>query len=223
MGEHITLTAADGFELAAYRATPESDVRGAVVVVQEIFGVNSHIRSVVDRYAAAGYDAVAPAIFDRAEPGFDHGYEPDDIAAGRVIAMQLNTDAALQDLAAAARDVSGSGRVGIVGFCFGGRLAALASLRLGDLFSAAVGYYGGGIATMLEDSPTTPLMLHFGALDHGIPLTDVEKVAAAWPAAIVHVYDGAEHGFSCDQRASYNADAADVARSRTMEFFAENL
>ena len=195
------------------------------MVVQEIFGVNVHIRSVADGYAADGFLAIAPALFDRAERGVELGYEQSDIENGIKIARggTLDQDKILLDIRAAATEVKRAGKVGIVGYCWGGYLASLAAIELPDVISAAVGYYGGGVAGLIDRTPQVPLLLHFGEQDHAIPLTDVEKVGEAWPEATVHVYDGAEHGFNCDRRASFHPASAELARARSLEFFAEHL
>jgi carboxymethylenebutenolidase len=223
MGSNITLTSADGFQLSAYRAEAEGRTRGAVVVVQEIFGVNGHIRSVADRYAAAGYLAIAPAIFDRERPGIELGYTDDDIAIGRDIARgKLDFPTVLADVAAAGKVAAEAGKVGVVGYCFGGLVSAAAAIHHGDVFAAAVSYYGGGIVSLIEQAPAAPLMMHFGERDHAIPLDDVHQVTAAWPAVAVHIYD-AEHGFNCDHRSAFSAVPAAIAQARTFRFFADHL
>jgi carboxymethylenebutenolidase len=224
MGEMTMLTAADGHTLGAYRADPEGTPHGGIVVIQEIFGVNNHIRDVADGYAAAGYLAIAPAIYDRAQRDVQLGYEQDDMQAGIKLRSEIPLDKALADIAAAAEVARTAGKVGTVGYCWGGFLSAAAAINLAGTVDASVGYYGGGIAnSLLDQVPRVPLMLHFGELDHAIPLEDVEKVKAAWPDAAVYVYPGAQHGFECDQRASYNAHAARVALSRTLRFFFEQI
>jgi carboxymethylenebutenolidase len=224
MGTTISLTSSDGFELSAYRAEPEGPTaRGGVVVVQEIFGVNGHIRSVVDRYAAAGYLAIAPAIFDRERPGIELGYTPDDIEIGRQIAMgSLDFQTVVADVAAAGAVAREGGKVGVVGYCYGGRITAACAIQLADVFDAASSYYGGGIVGLIDQTPAVPMIMHFGERDHGIPMEDVNKVAAAWPDVTVNVYD-AEHGFNCDHRASFSAVPAAIAQARTFRFFADQL
>ncbi len=222
MGEKVQLTSADGFDLGAYQAEPEGDAVGAVVVIQEIFGVNNHIREVVDGYAAAGYVAIAPQIFDRVEPDIEPGYEEADMGRGIEIAFQsLDRAVALQDIQAAIDAASVYGKVGVVGYCFGGLLTWLSACEL-DGVSAASAYYGGGLAAEAGRTARCPVMMHFGELDAHIPLSDVEQVRDAQPAADVFVY-AADHGFNCDHRASYNAEAAALAKSRTEEFFAGHL
>ena len=217
MGKLIDLTAADGFRLAAYQADPAGKPRGAVVVVQEIFGVNSHIRSVCDAFAADGYVTIAPALFDRVRPGVEIGYTPEDIAVGRELKSAAAVDKALLDVAAARDAVAGNGKVGIVGSCWGGYIAWLAASRLSG-FACAVPYYGGGMTEAIGEKPRCPMMMHFGRQDHAIPVDGVEKLRAAHPSQQVYLYD-AGHGFNCDQRGSYDAAAAKLARERTLDFF----
>jgi carboxymethylenebutenolidase len=216
MGRMIELTAADGFSLAAWRADPIGAPRGGLVVAQEIFGVNSHIRSVCDGFAADGYVAIAPALFDRYERGVDVGYTPEDIAKGRELKAQAQIDAALRDVAAARDAIATAGKVGVVGYCWGGYVAWMAAARLAG-FACAIPYYGGGILDAADLRPQCPLMAHFGERDTMIPVDGVRKLAAAHPEAQVFVY-AADHGFNCDQRASYDAAAAGLARERTLQF-----
>lgn len=216
----IELAASDGHLLSAYEQRPDG-ATAAVVIVQEIFGVNSHIRSVVDRYAEAGYHAIAPATFDRAERGVELAYDADGVERGKELAMGIGMEKAMIDVAAAVAHVSTTGPVGIVGYCFGGSVAWLASAQLP--VAAAVGYYGGFIPDSLGSAPLVPTMLHFGELDAGIPLNKVALIEPAHPEVSVHIYDGADHGFNCDVRASFHAEAADLARERTMAFLAEHL
>ncbi len=223
MGTSISLTSSDGFRLSGYRAEPEGPARGAVVVVQEIFGVNDHIRSVVDRYAAAGYLAIAPAIFDRERPGIELGYTPEDIEVGRGIASgSLDFQNVLADVAAAGAVAREAGKVGVVGYCFGGRVTAACAIHLPDVFDAAASYYGGGTVGLIDQTPVVPMIMHFGERDHAIPIDDVNKIAAAWPDATVYVYD-AEHGFNCDHRGSFSAVPAAIAQARTYRFFDDLL
>ena len=222
MGQDITLTASDKFELGAYRTTPAGTPKGAVVVIQEIFGVNHHIRTVCDRFAAQGYVAVAPSIFDRTERNFQSGYSEAEVAIARKFVAAPNWPAMLLDTQAAIDSVGDVGPVGIIGFCLGGSVAYAAATKLTGL-SAAIGYYGGAIVRFADDRPTVPTQLHFGAEDHGIPLSDVEIIRAKRPEVEVFVYDGAQHGFGCDERASYDKPSADLARQRSLAFFAKHL
>jgi carboxymethylenebutenolidase len=217
----IELTASDGQKLSAYRADPSGKPRGAIVVIQEIFGVNSHVKSVADGYAADGYVAIAPALFDRVQKKVDLGYSPDDIAKGREIRGKVTNEMAMKDVEAAVKAVSNAGKVGIVGYCWGGLIAWLAAARIPGL-SAAVPYYGGGILDNAELQPKVPLMGHFGDKDAHIPVEGVKKLAAKHPKHQIFIYE-ADHGFNCDQRGSYNAPAAKQARARTLEFFRKHV
>lgn len=222
MGEHIKLTSADGFELSAYQASPKGTAKACVLVIQEIFGVNQHIREVCDGYAAEGYLAVAPAIFDRVAAGIELGYEGDDMTKGIDLAFsQLKMPQTLADLQAAIDYLGKQGKVGVVGYCFGGLLTWLCAAQASGL-ACASGYYGGGIAGVKDQQPKVPTILHFGELDAHIPMTDVKAVQDANPAVTVHVYK-ADHGFNCDHRASYDQAAAKQARERTLAHFAQHL
>jgi len=222
VGHDITLTADDGFELGGYRADPAGTPKAAVVVIQEIFGVNHHIRAVCDRFAAAGYTAIAPAIFDRIERDFQSGYSPDEVAVARKFVAAPDWPAMLRDTQAAIDAVRDVGPVGIIGFCLGGSVAYAAATKLGGL-KAAVGYYGGAIVRFADDKPTVPTQLHFGEKDSGIPLADVETIKSKRPEVEVFVYPGAQHGFGCDERASYDKPSADLAWRRSLDFFAAHL
>ena len=222
MGQDVTLTASDKFELGAYRAAPAGTPKGAVVVIQEIFGVNHHIRTVCDRFAEQGYVAIAPAIFDRIERNFQSGYSPEEIAIARKFVAALDWPAMLRDTQAAIDATKDVGPVGIIGFCLGGSVAYAAATKLSGL-SAAIGYYGGAVVKFADDKPTVPTQLHFGEKDHGIPLSDVEIIRAKRPEVEVFVYDGAQHGFGCDERASYDKPSAELARQRSLAFFAKHL
>ncbi|MGX1103127.1 MULTISPECIES: dienelactone hydrolase family protein [Bradyrhizobium] len=222
MGQDIKLKASDGFELGAYRANPAGAPKGAVVVIQEIFGVNHHIRSVCDRLAKKGYVAVAPSIFDRITPNFQSGYSPDEIAEARKFVANPDWAAMLRDSQAAIDAVKPVGPVGIIGFCLGGSVAYAAATKLAGL-SAAVGYYGGAVVRFADDKPAVPTQLHFGEKDAGIPLSDVETIKSKRPEVEVFIYPGAQHGFHCDERASYDKASADIAWPRSMEFFAKHL
>jgi len=217
----IQLIASDGHKLDAYRADPAGKPRGAVVVVQEIFGVNSHIRSVADGYAADGYLAIAPALFDRARRNVELGYAPEDIAAGRELKAASPTDAALLDIAAAARAAAPAGKVGVVGYCWGGYLTWMAAAKLPSL-SCAVPYYGGGILDNADVVLRCPVMCHFGERDSMIPVEGVKKLAAKYGDQQIFVYP-ADHGFNCDQRGSYDASSARLARERTLEFLRQHV
>jgi carboxymethylenebutenolidase len=222
MGQDVTLTSSDGFKLGAYRADPKGAPKGAIVVIQEIFGVNHHIRAVTDRVAEEGYVAIAPAVFDRMQKDFQTGYAPEDIAKGRDMAMKADQQAMLRDTQAAIDAVKGAGKVGITGFCMGGTVTFNAAADLSGL-SAAVAYYGGQIAKNVDKKPKVPTMMHFGEKDAGIPLPDVETIKSKHPNAEIFVYPNAQHGFHCDERASYDKPSADTAWKRTMDFFGKHL
>ena len=222
MGQDIRLKASDHFELGGYRADPSGPPKGAVVVIQEIFGVNHHIRGVCDRLADEGYVAIAPAIFDRIEPDFTSGYSPDEIAVARKFVANPDWSAMLRDTQAAIDAVTSIGPVGIIGFCLGGSIAYAAATKLSGL-SAAIGYYGGAVVRFADDKPKVPTQLHFGEKDAGIPLSDVETIKTKRPDVEVFIYPGAQHGFHCDERASYDKPSADVAWPRSMAFLAAHL
>ena len=222
MGHDIKLTASDNFQFGAYRADPGGAPKGAVVVIQEIFGVNRHIRSVCDRLAKEGYVAIAPSIFDRTEPNFQSGYSPDEIAVARKFVANPDWAAMLRDTQAAIDAVKDVGPVGIIGFCLGGSVAYVAATRLAGL-SAAIGYYGGAIVRFADEKPRVPTQLHFGEKDAGIPLTDVETIKAKRADVEVSIYPGAQHGFHCDERPSYDKTSADIAWPRSMAFLAKHL
>ena len=217
----VTLKAADGHTLDAYRVAPSTPPRGAIVVIQEIFGVNSHIRSLADGFAADGWLAIAPAMFDRVERGIELGYTPADIERGRAIRAKVSNEAALRDMAAAVDAVKSVGKVAVIGYCWGGTLAWLAACKQPGL-AAAVSYYGGGVGELLGLKPQCPVMAHFGDKDASIPMTDVEKVKAARKDTTIFVYP-AGHGFNCDERGSYDAGCAKQALDRTMSFLAQHI
>jgi carboxymethylenebutenolidase len=226
MGAFVDLQATDGFSFPAYVAQPVGPAKGAVVVLQEIFGVNSHIRSVADGYANDGYLAVAPATFHRVKPGVDLGYADADRAAGSALKTAveaLPAPGVLPDIQAAIRYAAQAGKVGVTGYCWGGLLTWRSACLL-DGLSAAVCYYGGGMTTPDESvrQPKVPTMAHFGEKDHWIPLVSVEAFRKSHPEVEVHVY-AADHGFNCDQRGSYDAAAARLARERTLAFFGKHL
>jgi carboxymethylenebutenolidase len=220
-GTWIELTAADGFRGLAYRADPAGPPRGGLVVAQEIFGVNSHIRSVCDGFAADGYRAIAPALFERYERGVDLGYTPDDVARGREIRGRVAVDAALADIAAARVLAAEAGKVGVIGYCWGGLLSWLAAARVPG-FACAISYYGGGMTEAIGEQPRCPVMAHFGEQDSVIPVAGVKALAAAHPSAQVFIYP-AGHGFNCDQRGSFHAESAKLARERSLTFLRQHV
>jgi carboxymethylenebutenolidase len=221
MGEMISLTAGDGHQLGAYLARPEGAAKGRLVVIQEIFGVNTHIREVCDGFAADGYAVIAPALFDRVEAGIELDYDENGVARGRDLRGEVGWEAVVHDMEAARAHLAGEGPVGVVGYCWGGSVAWLGATELD--FACSVGYYGGQINEFNDREPKCPVMLHFGEVDAAIPLDDVEKIREAHSRVPIHVYEGAGHGFNCDRRASYHEEASRIARQRTMAFFAEHL
>jgi len=221
MGEMISLTAKDGFKLGAYLAKPNTKPKGAIVVIQEIFGVNHHIKAVSDRFAAMGYAAVAPALFDRVKPGIELGYDPKSIEEGRALRPKIPLEATLADTQAAIDYAKQFGKVAVVGYCWGGSIAFLSTTRLTGV-AAAVGYYGGMIAAHASEKPRVPLILHFGDKDQSIPMTDVEKIKQAQPGLPIYVYS-AGHGFSCDERPSFDAAASKLALERTTAFLKQHI
>ncbi len=220
MGEFTRLMARDGHEFDAWLAAPPGMARGAVLVLQEIFGVNAHIRAVTDGFAAAGYVSIAPCLFDRARRGVDMGYGPDDVVLGRGYVLQLQEAGLLRDMHACINVVKHAGAVAAVGYCWGGSLAYLAACELP--VACAVSYYGTRTAQLLDRKPRAPVQYHFGAQDKTIPPESIAKIRAADPGGEFHVYD-ADHGFNCDHRAAWNPAAAELARERTLAFIERHL
>ena len=226
MGSFVELTTADGTKVPAYVAQPAGKAKGGVVVLQEIFGVNSHIRNVADGYAADGYLAVAPATFHRVKAGVELGYTQEDMTAGfglKTAVEGLPGQGVMPDIQAAIDHAAQAGKVGVVGYCWGGLLTWRSACLLKGL-SAAAPYYGGGVTSPEESArtPNVPVLAHFGERDHWIPMDTVEAFRKAHPEVEVHVY-AADHGFNCDQRGSWDAAAAKLARERTLAFFAKHL
>ncbi|HEX6572990.1 MAG TPA: dienelactone hydrolase family protein [Steroidobacteraceae bacterium] len=219
---HLQLRAADGHSFQAYVARPAGPdpARGAVVVVQEIFGVTGHIERVAEQYAAKGYLAIAPALFDRQQRGVNLPYDDHGVKVGFEYATKADTNALMADLRAAIGAVAHAGAVGMVGYCWGGRVVYMAGSRTN--VAAGVVYYGGGITQVLEPTPRCPMLFHFGRHDTHIPLADVEKIRVAFPQGEYHVYD-AGHGFNCTDRASFDAAAAHLALERTLAFFESHV
>lgn len=220
MGEHTTLMARDGHEFGAYLAAPKGAPRGAMIIVQEIFGVNTHIRAVADEYAAQGYLSIAPALFDRIRRGIEMGYSAEDMQQGIGYMMQLKPEQFLADVAAARNVVQHAGKTGIVGYCWGGTVAWLAACELP--VACAISYYGGSTVKYLDRKPKKPVMYHFGEQDTHIPLSDIDKIRAAHPEGIYHLYP-AGHGFNCSMRDSYDAPSAKLAFERTLAFIGEHV
>jgi carboxymethylenebutenolidase len=220
MGSSVTLTAADGHMLAAWRTGALHAARG-LVVVQEIFGVNRHIRAVCEEFAKEGFAVIAPALFDRVERDVELGYTAEDIPRGGALRAKVPESGTLADIEAAALALEVSGP-GIVGYCWGGTLAWWGATR-SSRFKAAVGWYGAGIAATRGETPHCPVQLHFGATDASIPPGDVEAIRLAQPGVEIFTYPGAGHGFGCSERPSYDEPAARLAQQRTLAFFDKHL
>lgn len=222
MSKSIKLQASDNHEFDSYVARPTGTPGAGLVVVQEAFGVNGHIRSVTDSYAEDGFLSIAPAMFDRIQGGVELRYEGEDRQKGIALARQVNLDAAVKDVAAALQYLRDQGmrKTAVIGYCFGGTMAWLVATRLGP--DAAVGYYGGNITNFAQENPRCPVMLHFGALDKHIPKDGIDKVQAAHPDVQVFWYEDADHGFNCNDRSAYNPDAAKLARQRSLAFLKEH-
>ena len=221
MGEDIRLKSKAG-EIGAYLAAPKGTAKGGVVVIQEIFGVNQHIRKVTDFFAEQGYLALAPRFFDHVKPGIELGYTPDTMAEGRKFVMELGVDKAVQDVDAAisALKARGARKVAVSGFCWGGTITWLSATRLRP--DVAIGYYGGGIYGTKNEKPTVPTQMHFGDKDMHIPMTHVNELRKLHPGVQVFDYP-ADHGFHCDERGSYDAAASKQAMARTLEFFGKHV
>jgi carboxymethylenebutenolidase len=218
MGKHIRLDTAST-TIDAYLAVPAGQPKGGVVVIQEIFGVNGHIRDIADRLAEAGFTAIAPAVFDHAEQGIELGYDEAGMKKGSELVGRIGFDLPIEDVDAAAKYIADAGKVGTVGFCWGGTIAYLAAIRLA---LPGVSYYGGRNTMLVDQRARAPLMFHYGEKDTHITAEDRAKVQAANPDAPVYVYP-ADHGFNCDRRSSYDPASAQLAWERTIAFFAEQL
>jgi len=222
LSQKVKLTTSDNHTLGAYRADPSGTPKGGVVVIQEIFGVNHHVRAMCDRFAGIGYAAIAPQVFDRFARDFESGYSPDEIAHARSLIGNLNFDLMMKDIEASVGNLKSVGPIGIVGYCMGGTAAFLAACRLNGL-STAVAYYGGMIDKFADEKPKCLVQMHFGEKDEGIPLSTVEDIRKKQPQAEVYTYPGAPHGFACDERASFRQESADLAWQRTTAFLAKNM
>lgn len=221
-GETVTLTAVDGHTLSAYKVAPSGAPRGGLVIVQEIFGVTDHIRDVCDRYAAEGYLAIAPAMFDRVQRGVELGYSEETVAEALAIRRQITDwNLPLMDVEAARAAIADAGKVACVGYCFGGDTAWVGVTR--GRFDAAVAYYGGHIYTLIDETPKAPIILHYGTEDHVASADKIALIRERYPDVPVYVYEGAGHGFNCDARADYDEAAADLALERTRSFLAQHI
>lgn len=220
MKKWIELTAADGHKFDAYTAGPEGKPKGGLVVIQEIFGVNNHIRNVCDGFAADGYLCISPALFDRTERKVELGYDQAGIQRGRDLRAKVEWEQVMLDMAASVDAAAAAGKVGTVGYCWGGSISFLCATRLP--VQASVVYYGGQIVPFKDEAAKAPLMMHFGETDQSIPMADVSAIKQAQPQATVFTYP-AGHGFSCDERGSYEAVSARIARERTIGFFTQHI
>lgn len=217
---HLNIATGGTQCIGAWRVRPEGRPLAGLVVVQEVFGLNAHIREVVAGFAANGFDTIAPALFDHVETGVELAYDRAGVTAGLALANETGFDRAVAAVASAAEAIGSAGRIGVVGYCWGGTVAFLANARLA---LPAVSYYGGQTVPFLaSERPQAPLMLHFGRHDGHIPAADIDKHRAALPAAQIHLYD-AGHGFNCDQRPDFNPAAARLALTRSLDFFRSHL
>ena len=223
MGERIKLTAADGFSLNAYRAAPEGKPRGGVVVIQEVWGLSNFVRGVVDRFAHHGYLAVAPAMFDRVQDGYESdNYEPEQFQVIGELMKKFSHDTATLDVDAAIKAAAEGGKVGITGYCFGGRISWIAAHH-GMGLTAASGYYGGGVPNYIDLAPSIPIEMHFGDRDKGIPLEQIEALKTRHPSADIYVYAG-DHGFcNSDRPGNFDEAACTKASARSLAFFHKHL
>jgi carboxymethylenebutenolidase len=221
MGSRINIMTAGTHCIGAYLAEPDGKPKGGLVVVQEIFGVTQHIRDVADRFAEAGYTAIAPAFFDFVEDDVELAYDRAGTARGKDLAMDVGLDRAVEAVASAAESISSAGRIGVVGYCWGGTVALLSAQRLG---LPAASYYGARNTGYLDQPLKAPVIFHFGENDRSIPAEAVEKHRKAWPDAPVHVYEHSGHAFNRDvDKSAYNEAAARLAGERTLAFFDKEL
>ena len=223
MGDFIELVAEDGHHFDVYQALPDGSARGGIILLQEIFGVNRHIQALADGYAAEGYAVLAPALYDRIEKKLCLSYA--DFARAREYKFATPDEVALQDITACFEALAPYGRRATIGYCWGGYLSFMAACHLN--LECAVVYYGGGITGQRERKPRCPVLYHFGERDQIITVGDVEKIHQSQKAlgadAIFHIYDGADHGFVCDERGSYDPKAAALSRKRTLDFLKTHL
>ncbi len=217
----LTLTASDGHRLGAFMAEPDGVPKGHLVVIQEVFGVNNHLRSVCEQFAGLGFAAIAPALFDRIETGVELGYDDDDLARGRELRTSLDWDVPVRDVAAAIEHLAAHGPVGTIGYCWGGSVSWLAATRLRP--ACVVCYYGGQIVQFKDEQPTCPVLMHFGENDHIITPDDVAAIRNAQPNVQMYVYPGVGHGFNCTERPDFDPDSARLALDRTLAFFEKHL
>ncbi|MET0274158.1 MAG: dienelactone hydrolase family protein [Phenylobacterium sp.] len=220
MGETIKIEGADGFEFSAYHEPAFTPRKGGVIVIQEIFGIDRHIRADVQRWAKAGYEAIAPSLYDRRQWSFTAEHDAEGLSAGIAHARATPMEQALGDIAAARDFLKTRGeKVCVVGYCYGGSLAWLAAARV-DGLAAASSYYGSMVQANAQLTPQCPVIVHLGRTDPGIPADEVEaEIKAHHDQVPVYIYEGAGHGFNNDSPERYNAEAADLSRRRTRELF----
>jgi len=220
-GTMTTMTMSDGAEIGVYHVAPKAKRRGGLVLIQEIFGVTEHIKECCDSYADEGYEVLGPSLYDREAPGFAVSYSPEDIQKAIKIARGEHPfDLSIADSQTCIDALKAKGKVFITGYCYGGSVTWAAACKC-DGLAAASGFYGGNIPQMAEWKPKCPTILHFGRHDHGIPMEQVERIGKLHPDVKVYVYD-AGHGFNSDRRTDYNAEAAKLAKQRTLELFKAN-
>ena len=222
MGQNVPLTTKDGHTLQGYVAEPSGAPKGGLVVIQEIFGVNSHVRNLAEKFAGDGYLAIAPALFDRIEKNLDLGYGQEDFGKGRDTRGALTNEGIVADAQAAIDEASKSGKVGIVGYCFGGAVSWMGATQCSGLAAAST-FYGGGIHASRDATPKCPVIFNFGDKDGGIPLSQVAEIKETHPDIPCYVYDDSGHGFCCDERESYNKGACERGHARTLALFGEHV
>ena len=223
MGQNVALSTKDGHTLNGFVAEPPGTPKGGVIVIQEIFGVNGHVRNLVDMFAGHGYLAIGPALFDRIEPGIELDYNETDFAAAREHRGNLNDEWILNDVSAAADRISSAGKVGLIGYCFGGYVAWISACGV-DALACSVSCYGGGVAARAaNDVPNCPVQFHFGDKDHAIPMGDVQAIRDAHPDIPSFIYDDSAHGFCCDDRDVFNAGSCERTHGRALELFAAHV
>jgi carboxymethylenebutenolidase len=215
MGEIINATASDGHEFDIYLAQSKGSPRGGIVLIQEIFGVNNHIKNVAEKFSSHGYLVGAPSLFDRVQSDIQLGYSAEDVIRGRELKDNLGNEKPLTDIIATLNIVRSAGRVAIVGYCWGGTLAWLSACHV-DGFNAAISYYGGGIGQLLSIQPKCPSIFHFGEQDHAIPVAEINSLRQAHPECPIYLYP-AGHGFNCDQRDSFHSTSSAIAFERTIQ------
>lgn len=215
MDESIRATASDGHEFDIYLAQSKGSPRGGIVLIQEIFGVNNHIKSVAEKFASSGYLVGAPSLFDRVKPDIQLGHNIEDVTRGKELIEILGNERPLIDIEATLSIVRSAGNVAVVGYCWGGTLAWLSACQV-DGFNAAVSYYGGGIGELTSMQPECPSIFHFGEQDHGIPITEINSLKQAHPECPIYIYP-AGHGFNCEQRDSFHLTSSKIAFERTIQ------